>query len=98
MRRVLPFTFRAHHQLLGREMIQLHGAVALLYLLQPELFTAQAMAGDVETRGVLTKGATIFDRRSQPLWRKNMEVAMEIDAAAARDAIVAGWKEAGRQS
>jgi hypothetical protein len=56
------------------------------------------MAGDVETRGVLTKGATIFDRRPQPLWRKNMEVATDVDAAAARDAIIAGWKEAGRQT
>lgn len=98
LRQILPFTFRAHHQLLGRELIQLHGAVALLYLLQPELFETREIAGDVETRGVLTKGATIFDRRPKPYWRTNMEVAMEIDAAAARDAIVRGWVEAGRQT
>ncbi|MGE3780508.1 MAG: nucleoside hydrolase, partial [Pirellulaceae bacterium] len=98
LRRVLPFTFRAHHQVLGRELVQLHGAIALLYLLQPELFETREMAGDVETRGVLTKGATIFDRRPKPLWRKNMEVAVEIDAAAARDAIVRGWADAGRQT
>jgi purine nucleosidase len=98
LRRILPFAFRAHHQLLGREMIQLHGAVALLYLLQPELFETRDMAGDVETRGVLTKGATIFDRRSKPFWRTNMEVAMEVDAAAVRDAIVRGWSHSGRQT
>lgn len=92
LRRILPFSFRAHHQLLGREVIQLHGAVALLSLLQPELFETREMAGDVETRGVLTKGATIFDRRPKPYWRTNMEVATKIDATAARDAIVRGWQ------
>lgn len=98
LRRILPFSFRAHHQLLAREMIQLHGAVAVLSLLQPELFETREMAGDVETRGDLTKGATVFDRRPKPYWRTNMEVAMEIDAAAARDAIVRGWQDAGRQT
>jgi inosine-uridine nucleoside N-ribohydrolase len=56
------------------------------------------MAGDVETRGTLTKGATIFDRRPKSLWRVNMEVAMELDAAAARDCIVRGLQDAGKQT
>ena len=88
LRNVLPFSFRAHHQELGRESIYLHGAVALLALVQPELFEPVEMAGDVETRGELTMGATIFDRRGKPSWPANMEVAMEIDSAAAKDCIV----------
>ena len=96
LRNILPFSFRAHHQELGRESIYLHGAVALLALVQPELFEPVEMAGDVETRGELTMGATIFDRRGKPSWPANMEVAMEIDSAAAKDCVVRALVEAGK--
>jgi purine nucleosidase len=98
LRRILPYSFRAHHQELGRESIYLHGAVALLAIVQPELFETVEMAGDVETRGDLTAGATVFDRRAAPLWLHNMEVAREIDAAAAKDCIVRGLVEAGKRT
>ena len=62
LRRILPFAFRAHYHERGQEGIQLHSAVALLSIVQPELFHSEKMAGDVEIRGDLTKGATIFDR------------------------------------
>lgn len=98
LRRILPFTFRAHHQVRGQEGIHLNGAVALLSLVQPELFETTAMAGDVEIRGDLTKGATIFDRRVKAFWRPNMEVVTEVDAAAVADCIVRGLMQAGRQT
>jgi purine nucleosidase len=98
LRRVLPFSFRAHHQELGRESIYLHGAVALLAIVHPELFTTVEMAGDVETRGDLTTGATVFDRRAKPLWLTNMEVATKIDASAAKDSILRGIANAGRRT
>jgi purine nucleosidase len=96
LRRLLPYSFRAHHQELGRESIYLHGAVALLAIMQPELFETQEMAGDVEIRGDLTVGATVFDRRAKPLWIANMEVAASIDAGAAKDCIVRGLQQAGQ--
>ena len=37
------------------------------------------MAGDVETEGLLTRGATVFDRRARREWRTNMEVVTTID-------------------
>ncbi len=98
LRKILPFSFRAHHQELGLESIRMHGAIGLLAALQPELFELREMAGDVETRGALTKGATVFDRRSKSLWRVNMEVAVELDAAAARDCVVRGLQDAGKQT
>jgi purine nucleosidase len=98
LRKILPYYFRAHHQELGLESIRLHSAVGMLAVLHPELFELREMAGDVEIRGTLTKGATVFDRRAKPLWRVNMEVAMELDAAAARDCIVRGLQEAGKQT
>lgn len=38
------------------------------------------MAGDVETRGDLTLGATVFDRRPNSHWHPNMDVATDIDS------------------
>lgn len=98
LRKILPFSFRAHHQELGLESVRLHGVVGLLAVLQPELFELREMAGDVETRGTLTKGSTVFDRRPKSLWRVNMEVALELDVAAARDSIVRGLQDAGKQT
>ena len=62
----------------------------------PELFVMEEMAGDVETEGELTTGATVFDRRRVPAWRHNMEVAIDMQNADKRDRsqIVAGLNDA----
>jgi purine nucleosidase len=52
----------------------------------------------VETAGELTLGATIFDRRPNSLQRADIEVALEVDAAAVTDCIVRSLAEAGRQT
>jgi purine nucleosidase len=94
LRRILPFYFRAYRQHMGQESIHVHGAVALLAALQPELFETIELGGDVETRGELTTGATIFDRRPNREVRRDMEVAVEVHAAAAADCIVRGLARA----
>ncbi len=81
LRKVLPPAFRAYRHQLGLEGIHVHDSVALIAAIYPELFTFREMAGDVETMGELTMGATVFDRRRAPAWRHNMEVAVEMDAA-----------------
>jgi inosine-uridine nucleoside N-ribohydrolase len=96
LRRVLPFAFRSHRQVLGLEGIHVHDAVALLAATNPELFVTARMAGDVETQGELTLGATVFDRRNVPEWRSNLHVATQIDGVAALDALMRGLAEAGR--
>lgn len=97
-RRLFPFAFRAHHENLGQESICLPEAVAVVAALHPELFETIEMAGDVEVEGELTTGATIFDRRPKAVWRANMEVAIDIDAAAVNDAIVRGLQRAGNST
>ncbi len=82
---ILPHFFRATHQELGRETIALQAIVPLLMLTDPILLTWQEMAGDVETGGELTRGATVFDRRQPRRWRENMEVATDLDNDSARD-------------
>ncbi len=88
LRQILPFAFRAYRQQLGCEGINLNDAVGMLAVLEPDLFQFEPMAGDVETEGELTRGATVFDRRSAPEWRINMEVATGINADAARQQIL----------
>jgi purine nucleosidase len=98
LRRILPFSFRAHRQNLGLESIHIHDVVAMLAAVHPELFETQEMAGDVEVSGELTMGATVFDRRQVPRWRVNMEVATGVDAAAVTDSILRGLRSAGNRS
>ena len=98
LRRIVPFAYRAHHQELGQESIHLHDAVALLAAFQPELFEMSEMAGDVETSGDLTTGMTVFDRRGVRKWPMNMEVALDIDANAAKDCVVRGLMKASLET
>jgi len=79
LRQILPPAFRAYRHRLGLEGLHVHDSVALMAVTHPELFTFREMAGDVETMGELTTGATVFDRRHAPAWRHNMEVAMDMD-------------------
>ena len=98
LRRIVPHAFRAHGQCLGLEHICLHDAVTVLAAVHPELFQTQEMAGDVETFGELTRGATVFDRRPRPDWRKNMEVVVEAATPEVQAAILRGLKYAGQET
>ncbi|MBW3596465.1 MAG: nucleoside hydrolase [Planctomycetes bacterium] len=95
LHKVITFAFRYFHQKHGQESIFLHDVVALTAAVHPELFEMVEMAGDVETRGELTTGATVFDRRSNHVERANTEVAVNVDAAAVRDYIVRALRRAG---
>ena len=94
LRPMLSYALRTSRQQLGLEGVQLHDAVAIVAATNPELFTTQRMAGDVETAGELTAGATVFDRRTPPEWRTNLDVALEVDNIAVIDAILRGIKQA----
>ncbi len=96
LRKVVPFLFRAYRRELGLESIHIHDAVALVAALHPELFGTHDLNGDVETSGELTTGVTIFDRRESSHSRGNIEVALEVDAAAVADCIVRSLAEAGK--
>lgn len=90
LRKLLPHAFRGYRQQFGLEGIHIHDTITLMAVLYPQLFTTKAMAGDVETQGELTAGATIFDRRRVPAWRHNMEVAIEMQKEAVVEAVIQG--------
>lgn len=83
---IVPHYCRAARQHLGQETITLHAVLPILMLLEPMMFEWEELAGDVETGGELSRGTTIFDRRSPRQWRTNMEVATAIDKGVAYDA------------
>ena len=93
LRQILPPAFRGYRQQLGLEGIHVHDTVTLMAAIYPELFTTKPMAGDVETQGDLTIGATVFDRRRVPAWRHNMEVAVDMRKDAVIKAILRGLAE-----
>ncbi len=95
---MLPFAFRSYRRHLAQEGICLNDAVALIALLQPELFQSIPLAGDVETQGDLTLGATIFDRRNVRSSPPNMEVVNGVDAAAVRECIIRGIRRAAQET
>jgi inosine-uridine nucleoside N-ribohydrolase len=98
LRRILPPAFRAYRQEFGLEGIHVHDSVCLMAVTHPELFTTKEMAGDVETVGDLTRGATVFDRRRVPAWRHNMEVAVRMDVDEVTRQIIDSLGEAGHRA
>ncbi len=95
---IVPHYCRSARQQLGQEMINLHAVLPILMLTEPMLFEWEEMAGDVEVGGELSRGTTIFDRRSPRQWRQNMEVAVAIDKSAAYDAFYNCLKYAAHDS
>jgi len=97
LQRILPPAFRGYRQQFGLEGIHVHDMVALSAVTRPELFTTEEMAGDVETNGDLTQGATVFDRRHVPAWRHNMDVAVDIRVDDVASTIVTSLCDASRR-
>lgn len=93
---ILPYSFRTHRRHLAQESICLNDAVAVVALLNPELFESTLMAGDVETQGELTLGTTIFDQRIVRTWAPNMEVIHRVNTAGVKDCILRGIQEAAK--
>lgn len=94
LRRLLPYALRSHHHHLGVEGIPIREVVALAAAVRPQLFKTQSMRVDVELRGELTRGMTVFDRRNIPGWRSNIEVAVEADSRGILDYALSVLKDA----
>jgi purine nucleosidase len=96
LQKILPPAFRAYRQQFGLEGIHVHDSVALMAVLQPTLFSTKELAGDVETAGDLTMGATVFDRRRAPAWRHNIDVAVDMDTPKVIQHLIGGLSNAAK--
>jgi inosine-uridine nucleoside N-ribohydrolase len=95
---IVPYFLRSNRQILGRETVSFQAILPILMLVDTALFEFHPMAGNVEIGGELTRGATIFDRRTPRQWRNNMEVAVGLDVDAAKEAFYHLLKYAGNET
>ncbi len=89
LQQLMPFALRAHHQHLGVEGMLLAEVTALASIARPQQFQRATMAVDVEVDGELTRGMTVFDRRPNPAWRKNIDVLSDVDPQGVLDYLAA---------
>lgn len=82
---IVPYALRASRQYLGIEGIVLSEVVGLAAIVEPRLFVRESMSVDVELNGELTRGMTVFDRRTIDQSQSNIEVLTDVDAQGVLD-------------
>ncbi|HEX3149139.1 MAG TPA: nucleoside hydrolase [Gemmataceae bacterium] len=87
LRRIVPFGIRASSNLYGIEGFHLKDVLGIAAVAQPGKFTLERVYVDVETRGELTRGMSVFDTRPSPAGVPNADVATGVDIVGVRDYI-----------
>ena len=84
LRQIVPFGIAATSNLYGIEGFHLKDVLGIVAVAQPALLRTRHMRVDVETRGELTRGMSVFDQRSWEPGKPNVDVAFEVDPAEVR--------------
>jgi inosine-uridine nucleoside N-ribohydrolase len=84
---IAPHAIAASAGLYGVEGCYLQDVIGLLALVQPQAFKTRLVPVDVETRGELTRGATVCDVRWGTTAKPNVELAVDVDVSAVRQFI-----------
>jgi purine nucleosidase len=84
LRQVVPHAIAPTASRYGIEGVYLNDVVGVVALAQPGLVSTRPMAVDVETRGDLTRGATVFDARWGTTAKPNAEVVVSVDVPGVR--------------
>ncbi len=84
LRQIVPFGIAATSNFYGIEGFHLKDVLGVVAVAQPGLLRTRHMRVDVETRGELTRGMTVFDQRSWEPGKPNVDVALEVDPAEVR--------------
>jgi inosine-uridine nucleoside N-ribohydrolase len=87
LRQIVPqgITGAASHY--GVEGFYLQDVLGLIPLVMPDALTTRPVSADVELRGELTRGMSIFDVRWGVTAKPNVELATGVDIAAVRQYI-----------
>ena len=83
----MPFGIAATSNLYGIEGFHLKDVLGVVAVSLPALLRTRQMRVDVETRGELTRGMTVFDQRSWEAGHANVDVAIEVDTDQVRSYI-----------
>lgn len=84
---MVPFGIAATSHLYGIEGFHLKDVLGIIAVAQPHAVHAKLMHVDVETHGELTRGMSIFDRRSWENAEPNVNVVTEVESQEVRDYI-----------
>jgi inosine-uridine nucleoside N-ribohydrolase len=87
LRKVVPHGLAPTAGRFGIEGIYLDAVIGLVALARPSAITTRPMVANVETRGELTRGMSVFDARWAPEGRPNIDLAIGLDLTAARQYI-----------
>src|SRR5579885_2812546 len=87
LRQIVPFGIGATSSLFGVEGLYLQDVLGLVAVALPSAITTRSVIVDVETRGELTRGMSVFDVRWGHAAKPNVEVAVGVDVQAVRDYI-----------
>jgi inosine-uridine nucleoside N-ribohydrolase len=70
--------------LYGMEGVYLNDVLGLAAVTCPEALVLKAVRADVETRGELTRGMSVFDTRWAASARPNVDLVVDVDLARVR--------------
>jgi inosine-uridine nucleoside N-ribohydrolase len=84
LRQIVPYGIAATSNIYGIEGFFLKDVLGLIAAALPEAIHTKAMRLDVETRGELTRGMTVFDQRPWEPGTTNVDVATQVDGTMIR--------------
>jgi inosine-uridine nucleoside N-ribohydrolase len=87
LRQIVPYGIGATSSLFGVEGLFLKDVLGVIAVTLPSAVTTRTVAVDVETRGELTRGMSVFDARWSCTAKPNADVGVGIDVQAVRDYI-----------
>lgn len=87
LRQILPQGITGTASLLGVEGFHLLDVLGLVPLVLPGALATRSVAADVELRGELTRGMSVFDTRWGNTAKPNVDLATNVDAQAIRQYI-----------
>lgn len=82
--KIVPYGIGATSNMYGIEGFHLKDVLGVIAVTQSSALTTRPMLIDVETRGELTRGMTVFDQRHGRRDSPNVELAIDVDVAAVR--------------
>jgi inosine-uridine nucleoside N-ribohydrolase len=81
---IVPFGLAASCNMFGVESFPMMDALGIMAVAIPDAVRCKSMHVDVETRGELTRGMSVFDQRPWEPMTPNVDVATEINVNAVR--------------
>jgi inosine-uridine nucleoside N-ribohydrolase len=84
LRQIVPFGIAATCNLYGIEGFHLDDVLGIAAVALPEAVVTRGMAVDVETRGEVTRGMSVFDLRRERQPNPNVDLVVEVDVPMVR--------------